>query len=217
VKLNTDMVRYYARRAIDYEAVYTKEERRNDLACLRTFLQNHFEDEDILEIACGPGYWTNAIAGLARSVVATDINDSMLDVARRRQYGRDTVEIRKADAFELPDFGRQFSAGFAAFWWSHVPKTRLIQFLSEFHSHLRLGAKVVFFDDRYLKGKNPPIARTDAKGNTFQIRKLQDGTEHEVLKNFPLPGDLMRIIQELGCEATVLQLEYYWLLSYKIR
>jgi demethylmenaquinone methyltransferase/2-methoxy-6-polyprenyl-1,4-benzoquinol methylase len=139
----------------------------------------------------------------------------MLNVARGRHYGPGAVEIWKADALALPAFGRQFSAGFAAFWWSHVPKGRLFEFLAAFHSHLTPGAKVVFFDDRDVHGKNPPIARTNGKGDTFQIRKLQDGTEHEILKNFPLPSDLTRIIQGLGYQARVLEFEHYWLFYYR--
>jgi hypothetical protein len=32
---------------------------------------------------------------------------------------------------------------------------------------------------------NTPISRRDADGNTYQRRTLDDGSVHEVLKNFP--------------------------------
>ena len=41
-----------------------------------------------------------------------------------------------------------------------------------------------------ILGAGLPIARQDDEGNTYQIRKLADGSEHEVLKNFPAETEL---------------------------
>src|SRR3954468_6957863 len=66
---------YYARRAKEYERIYHKPERQEDLAKLKELLPRTFARERVLEIACGTGYWTEVLAGTASSVTATDINE----------------------------------------------------------------------------------------------------------------------------------------------
>ena len=53
---------YYQKRAKEYERVYQKTERQEDLKTLHTFLQEQATDKNILEIACGTGYWTKTLA-----------------------------------------------------------------------------------------------------------------------------------------------------------
>ena len=55
---------------------------------------------------------------------------------------------------------------------------------------------------------------TDADGDTYQRRRLENGTEHEVLKNFPSEGELIQRVSRLGWGAQVDLLEHYWLLSW---
>ena len=89
------------------------------------------------------------------------------------------------DAFSLSNVPDTFDAGFAAFWWSHVPQLQLPAFLDTFHSKLRPGALVIFADDRFVPGKTAPPSRTDDEGDTHQIHRLSNGTTHEILKNYP--------------------------------
>ena len=69
-----DLVEYYARRANEYERIYQKPERQTDLASLRKLFRQALAKHDVLEIACGTGYWTQIIAETAKSITATDIN-----------------------------------------------------------------------------------------------------------------------------------------------
>ena len=66
-------------------------------------------------------------------------------------------------------------------------------------------------------GSSTPISRTDGEGNTWQERKLDDGSTHEVLKNFPTEGQLLDQIAEFGVKGRYVALEYYWLFSYQAR
>jgi demethylmenaquinone methyltransferase/2-methoxy-6-polyprenyl-1,4-benzoquinol methylase len=79
------------------------------------------------------------------------------------------------------------------------------------------GAIVVFFDNRYVEGSSTPLSRRDAQGNTYQARKLDNGSAHEVLKNFPTERELVERASAHGLEAKVEWLEYYWLLTYRTR
>src|SRR5207302_8191007 len=65
---------YYAARAAEYERIYEKPERQRDLARLRELIPAYFAGRDVLDVACGTGYWTQWIAPGARRVTAIDIN-----------------------------------------------------------------------------------------------------------------------------------------------
>ena len=56
------LLAYYAQRAHECEQVYEKPERQPDLHQLRIWLRDALAGYRILEIACGTGYWTEAVA-----------------------------------------------------------------------------------------------------------------------------------------------------------
>ncbi len=71
------------------------------------------DDARVLETACGTGISTVHLrAALPDSVaiVATDLNEPMLDIARGKQGGLANVEFRAADALALPFDDGEFDA-----------------------------------------------------------------------------------------------------------
>lgn len=212
---NPGLIEYYAKRAAEYERVYQKPERQNDLVKLRKILAEELAGEDVLEVACGTGYWTQVIAQTAKSIVATDINEEVLQIARTKDYSGRKVIFEKRDAFQLSSLTGRFTAGLAAFWWSHLKKSEMKKFLLQFHQALSPDAKVVFMDNKYVPGSSIPISRADDEGNTYQLRALEDGTQYEVLKNFPGESGLRKAVNGLAKDIRFFDLTYYWLLSYK--
>jgi demethylmenaquinone methyltransferase/2-methoxy-6-polyprenyl-1,4-benzoquinol methylase len=210
------MQAYYAQRAKEYERIYEKPERQADLAKLRADIPALFEGETVLEIACGTGYWTPLIAARAKSVLALDYAAETLEIARSKAYERRNVDFQRADAYDLPAWPQRFSACYAGFWWSHIPLERIDAFLAGLHERLTPGARVVFMDNLYVEGNSTPLARRDAAGNTYQERRLADGSRHEVLKNFPAEGELEARLGRAGSEVRVIRYQYYWLASYRI-
>ena len=202
---------YYAKRAHEYERIYAKPERQDDLVTLRELVEKTFRGKRVLEVACGTGYWTEVLARSAASVTAVDINEEVLELARVKSLN---ARFERADVYALPKFSEPFDAGLAAFWWSHIPKARLAAFLAQFHRAFAAGATVVFMDNLYIEGSSTPISRTDAEGNTYQSRRLDDGSTHEVLKNFPTEDELHRAVDGLGRQIRIRFLEYYWILTY---
>jgi len=215
VAANSNLTEYYAKRAAEYERVYQKPERQNDLVKLRRILQNELAGEDVLEVACGTGYWTQVIAQTAKSITATDINEEVLQIARAKDYSGKNVIFEKKDAFQLSSLAGRFASGLAAFWWSHLKKSEIAKFLQHFHQALSPDAKVVFIDNKYVPGSSIPISRTDETGNTYQLRALADGTLYEVLKNFPGESELRKAVNGLAKNIRFFDLTYYWLLSYQ--
>jgi ubiquinone/menaquinone biosynthesis C-methylase UbiE len=71
------------------------------------------EPRDVLETAAGTGVLTRAIASRLPAnarIVATDLNQSMLDLASTRLSQDDRVEWRQADALALPFPDQSFDA-----------------------------------------------------------------------------------------------------------
>ncbi|MGH8004437.1 MAG: class I SAM-dependent methyltransferase [Limisphaerales bacterium] len=212
---DSNLVDYYAKRAAEYERVYQKPERQEDLATLRKLLQEELAGEDILEVACGTGYWTQSAAQTAHSILATDINEEVLQIARAKNYLGGKVTFEKRDTFQLSGLTGHFTAGLAAFWWSHLKKTEITKFLQHFHQTLSPNAKVVFLDNKYVPGSSTPISRTDDEGNTCQFRRLDNGTEYEVLKNFSSETEIRQAVKRFVKDIKFVDLTYYWLLSYR--
>lgn len=207
---------YYAARAAEYDDVYLKPERQTDLRAIEQWLPALFDGTTVLEIACGTGYWTRFIAPAATAVKAIDTAPATLRIAEQRVIA-DNVEFRIGDAYALRPDRRRFTAAFAGFWFSHVPLERQREFLSGLDAALQPGAKVVLLDNRYVAGSSSPIVEHDASGNTYQSRRLEDGSEHRVLKNFPSEAQLRSLLEAgAGESATFSTWRYYWALEYTV-
>ncbi|MDO9071660.1 MAG: class I SAM-dependent methyltransferase [Rubrivivax sp.] len=213
-----DMAAYYAQRAGYYERVYFKPERQADLRAMEAALPAAFAGRDVLEIACGTGWWTPHAARDAASWLATDLNPETLAIARTKVLPA-CVRFATVDAYTLaaPEVAGPFTAAFAGCWWSHVPLQRLPGWLETLHTRLAPGARVVFLDNSYVQTSSTPISRSDSFGNTYQQRTLDDGSVHEVLKNFPTPEQALALLGPRAHETRWVNYTHYWLLSYALR
>jgi SAM-dependent methyltransferase len=206
--------KYYAARAGEYDRVYVKPERQSDLRQLELLVEQELEGQDVLEIACGTGYWTQFLARTAAKILATDYNPETIQIARTRSYGKCVPEFAQADAYSLADLRNDFSAGFCGFWWSHIPRDRRQEFLEVFHGRLFSGARVMMIDNRYVEGSSTPIFRRDKEGNTYQKRTLDDGSVHEVLKNFPAQEEIEKDLSGYTLNINITLLDYFWMVRY---
>ena len=142
MSLVDDVTRYYAKRAPVYDetAGYTDPEAEQLRVPIKARYQDMFRDHTVLEIACGTGYWTPTIAEVATSVLAVDINPSLISQAEDRCKNLPNVTFQVADAYTLAGVPAGFSAALGIWWWSHVPRERLAAFLAALHSKLQSGA-----------------------------------------------------------------------------
>lgn len=211
------MADYYARRASEYEQVYLKPERQADIRALEALLAAPFAGRRVLEIACGTGWWTPHGAARAAHWLATDLNPETMAIAQAKAMPA-AVEFRRADAYTLDGLraDERFDAAFAGFWWSHVPLARLAPWLDTLHARLAPGARVLVCDNRFVAGSNIPVSRRDAEGNSYQARRLADGSTHEVLKNFPTRDEALAVLGPRARDARWTELTYYWLLDYTL-
>lgn len=208
---------YYSKRAREYEQVYEKPERQRELAWLRERIPRLYRNRRVLEVACGTGYWTQYIAPAAKHVYGIDINEAVLEIAREKQLPPGKATFLRGDAVALDGVPSGCDAAFAGFWWSHVKKSALRQFVANLAARLEPGAVVGILDNSWAPGSSTPISRTDAEGNTYQVRTLANGEPFEVLKNFPTAQELADCVRPVAREASLESLTYYWLLVFTLK
>jgi demethylmenaquinone methyltransferase/2-methoxy-6-polyprenyl-1,4-benzoquinol methylase len=207
---------YYAARANEYDSVYDKPERQADLRQIERWLPRVLSGKAVLEIACGTGYWTRFVASVASSVVAIDSAPETLRIARQR-VPAGKVRFQVGDAYALAQSLGTFNAAFAGFWFSHVPLERQREFLRGLNAALEPGAKVVLLDNFFVEGSSSAISEQDSGGNTYQSRKLGDGSIHRVLKNFPSEAQLLALAGAgLGESAVFSSWQFYWAFEYLV-
>jgi SAM-dependent methyltransferase len=152
---------------------------------------------DVLELACGPGTWTERLHARAASLTAVDASPEMLALAAER-LGDRSVRFMQADLFRWrPD--RRYDVVFFGFWLSHVPLERFAAFWSTVADALAQGGLVIFVDDGFRSEREPIDGPT---GSTIQ-RWLTDGTRYRAVKVPHEPAELERRLRELGWDIEV--------------
>jgi SAM-dependent methyltransferase len=208
---------YYADRAAEYDEVYRKPERQDDLARLKQLLPPLVAGRRVLEIAAGTGYWTQVLASTAADIMATDLNAETIAIAAQRDYGPAPVALRMADAYRLDTVPGEFDLVFCGFWWSHILRADIPRFLAGVRARTGPGTALVLVDNRYVEGSNIPVSRTGPDGDTYQRRSLADGRQYEVVKNFPSREQLAADLEPTATDLAWTELEYYWVASCVLR
>ena len=215
--MNQDIIAYYNDRASEYDNVYLNPLEQEDLLKATEIFQNLFSRKTVLEIACGTGYWTARIAKTATSIDATDINETVLAIAKERQ-NNNNVTFSIADMYDLTP-GQKYDGVFGGFIWSHILLQDLDPFIEKVSRFLHAGGTAVFIDSNCVENTGHDIrkiTKTDEHGNTYQTRALENGTMHLVLKNFPSREFLFEMLSRIATEINVVKLTYYWIVSCKV-
>jgi demethylmenaquinone methyltransferase/2-methoxy-6-polyprenyl-1,4-benzoquinol methylase len=151
-----------------------------------------------LELACGTGMWTEALARRTADLTAIDASPEALDIARRRCAA--SVRFACADILRwVPD--RRYQLIFFAFWLSHIPSARLTGFFNVLRQALTASGQVVFVDEHVSQAGKEQITADPE----IAERRLGDGTSHRVVKVFVDPPQLEARLGALGwsCEMEV--------------
>jgi len=100
---------------------------------------------DVLEIACGTGIVTKRLRerlGPSAKLVATDLNQGMIDYAREKLAGSKGIEWRAADAADLPFESQSFDTVVCQFGVMFVPDKAAA--MREARRVLRPGGTFIF-------------------------------------------------------------------------
>jgi SAM-dependent methyltransferase len=194
---------YYDERADDYGDP-SKPPDRKGRSVIKPELFRALIDElrpagDVLELACGTGFFTAEIVRHAQSVTAVDASPRMLAINERR-VANPRVTYLNADIFAWqPD--RAYDLVFFGTWLSHVPPAGFDDFWALVRTCLAPTGRVSFvdeddraagLDDRYSLNGVPAARRT-----------LSDGRQFEIVKVFWRPEDLEHRLRSSGWDITI--------------
>ena len=209
-----EQIAYYDARAGEYDRMLMRERRYDldgldpaspdrdtrELEIVEARLNEIAPFGDVLEIACGTGWWTKRLAKLARSVTAIDASPEMLRILRRRVRAASVHDVR-ADVFDwTPD--RAYDLVFFGFWISHVPQDRFEEFWTVVRASLSPGGRVFFVDEMKWDGvEGHEEALGDDRGTT--MRHLEDGRKFRMVKVYHRPPELQLRLVALGWSAKV--------------
>ena len=144
-------------------------------------------DERVLDIATGPGYIAEALAGAAREVVGVDLTDAMLAIAKERtqERGISNVTFQAADAQNLPFENGAFDVVVCRLALHHFLKP--LQVLREMARVCLAGGTVLVediyasehperaaFQDRWEKLRDPSHVRTLPVSELLQLFRDAD-------------------------------------------
>jgi SAM-dependent methyltransferase len=185
--LLAEQVAYYRAGAAEYDRPYAE---REDLQRLRAVADGLPIAGDVLELACGTGWWTLVLAARAHSVTAVDAAAEVLAIARAR-VASPSVQFIQADVFEWQP-PRRYDTVFFAFWLSHVPPARLPGFWNTVAAMLAPGGKAIFIDDGPAEAAREEVLVDQPVPAV--LRRLDDGSQYRIVKVFhdarTLTGDL---------------------------
>jgi len=194
-----EQVAYYRRRAPEYDATSY-----GDLAAARRRIRQLTAEMRpagrVLEIACGTGMWTAALAEHAEHVHAIDAAPEALEIARARTPAAG-VTFEVADVFAWEPATR-FDTIFFSAWLSHVPARRF----AEFWGRLAGWSDRVLFVDEPIDEK----AKESYVGDETVERRLTDGTTFRIVKTFLDPVALRSALDRLGWDCVTRRAEADW-------
>jgi SAM-dependent methyltransferase len=182
--LVAEMQLYYARRAEWYDSSmgYDDPTVVSALEPVAEALRDEMRGRTVLEIACGPGFWTERVTRVARAILASDYNESVLTIARAKTIDPSRVTFVRADAYDLSSIIGAYDGAFAVDFFAHVPASRVPGFLDGLHRRLARGTRIAFCDQTPRPASVTDLR--DAEGNHLQERTLADGSRYRVVKHF---------------------------------
>ena len=196
-QLLTDQIGYYRHRASEYDATAYGDLAAARARIARLVAQMHPSGR-LLEIACGTGLWTEALARVADTVLAVDAAPEAIALAQARVRSAN-VRFEVADVFSWTTADR-FDVIFFSAWLSHVPRERFAQFWAMLRGLLAEDGRVLFIDE-HVAVREKEAYLPDAE--EIVERRLEDGRTFRIVKNFIDPDALQDQLGAMGWHAEI--------------
>jgi SAM-dependent methyltransferase len=220
-KLLDEQLAYYRERAAEYDEWWERRGRynrgkeatarwRSEIAVVRTAFDQLALDDEVVELAAGTGYWTELLAARAHRVTVLDGSAEMLAINRARLGDLAwRVEYQVVDLFEWHP-KRRWDGLVHCFWISHVPRDRLDSFFETCRQALTDGATMFFLDGQRVDESTAVDHVLPDEGNEMMVRRLNDGREFRIVKNYYEPQELVDRAGTAGFELEVHRTDTYF-------
>ena len=213
-------IEYYRARAREYDDWFYRQGRYDrglelndrwfaEVAVIQRALHQLGPFDQILELACGTGLWTQELLQVGRRITAIDASPEMIAINQQRLRAPN-VQYQQNDLFGWePD--REYDLVFLGFWLSHVPPERLDSFLDKVRRSVQVAGQIFVVDSLFEGTSTANNHVLVEKGKNWQIRRLNDGREFQVVKVFYDPEELAGKLARLGFEVSAQRSGNYFL------
>ena len=203
-------IAYYRTRAWEYDEWFLRQGRYDrgeahkkqwfvEVAQLQKALADFGPKGEVLELACGTGWWTETLIPYAKTLTAVDASEEVLELNRQRVRSNN-VDYIQADLFEWqPE--RKFDTIFFSFWLSHVPPERFDLFWNTLRNWLNPDGRVFLIDSRYEALGTAKDQQLRGPEDEVVTRRLNDGQTFEIVKVFYKPERLRGRLESLSWSA----------------
>ncbi|MCV3214610.1 methyltransferase domain-containing protein [Plectonema radiosum NIES-515] len=211
-KIIQQQIAYYRARAKEYDewfyrlGRYDRGEEFNqrwfdEVAVVKAALYQLQAAENILELACGTGIWTQELVKIGKKITAIDASEEVIEINRQKLLSF-PVKYHQLDLFTWePDI--EYDLVFFAFWLSHVPPALLDLFLRKVYNSVRVGGQVFLVDSRFEPTSTAKNHIFESDKNIYQTRKLNNDEEFQIVKIFYQPDELYNKLLKVGFKADI--------------
>lgn len=206
-----ETIEYYQKRAGEYDKVYSRDNpgRQEELADLYALSRDTLEGRNVLDLGCGTGYWTKIISEQARTIIGVDINSTTLAEAEKKKY-RCPVQFIRADAFDLPFANNNFDGLLICYILSHIKRQDMDILARSVKRVIQPGSPAFLCDNNLICELEPDLIWDKEHINSYKKRRLENGREYEILKNYFEKEELIEIIRHWGKVEKLTYNRYYW-------
>ena len=214
-----EQLRYYRARASEYDEWFLRQGRYDqgeehtqawfhEVAELQDVLDDLSPLGNVLELACGTGWWTEQLVKRANHVTAVDASSEVIELNAARTKSP-AISYVQADIFDWQSENK-FDFIFFSFWLSHVPPERFTSFWNTVETALAPGGRVFLIDSLYKQEGTAKDQTLPGPESTVAKRKLNDGREFEIIKLFYTPEALRQKLQTLSWQVKAAQTERFF-------
>jgi ubiquinone/menaquinone biosynthesis C-methylase UbiE len=219
--MDDDLVKYYRLRAEEYEVVYDWRDphRQEEQDLMKVQMKKALKGRKVIDIACGTGYWTYVVSMVAKSIIGIDLAQETIDLAETKKYGCPTI-FMTANAYKLPFRNESFNGVLTSFWFSHIPKAKISDWIIEIHRVMKPNSHIFIADNTYITGLGGPLLTKSNTTDTYKLRTLRGGSQHLIIKNYFTIEEIVTIFSSHTKELSERNVFYgncFWWLHYKLK
>jgi trans-aconitate methyltransferase len=161
--------------------------------------------DQILELACGTGTWTQILTTIGREVTALDASPEMLALARQKTAPA-PVHFQQADLFQWEP-SQTYDLVFFAAWLSHIPPEMLDPFFEKISRAVKPGGYIAIIDQYAPMPEDRDLVRDGPGGQIYAERPLLDGQTFTIVKVFYSVESLQERLASCGFTVSVEKLD----------